>query len=159
MDDKLMLNDDKEEFLVIGTSKQLSKVSISSIRVGEVDVAPVPSARVESGLLPSIHFVMCKPLVFPFFLLISPTHHLLCSKPILRTFVVHWFSLESNPGNLSAILRQVPRRPEADFRVGELTCERAWYCWFASDVTAAMLVVKNKSISLRWEMSSILMQI
>ena len=24
-------------------------------------------------------------------------------------------------------------------------------CWFASDVAAAMLVVKNKSISLRWE--------
>ena len=33
------------------------------------------------------------------------------------------------------------------------------YCWFASDVTTAMLVVKNKSISLRWEMNSILMQI
>ena len=32
-------------------------------------------------------------------------------------------------------------------------------CWFASDVTAAMLGVKNKSISLRWEMNSILMQI
>ena len=31
--------------------------------------------------------------------------------------------------------------------------------WFASDVTAAMLGVKNKSISLRWEMNSILMQI
>ena len=33
------------------------------------------------------------------------------------------------------------------------------YCWFASDVTAAMLVVKNKRVSLRWEMNSILMQI
>ena len=32
-------------------------------------------------------------------------------------------------------------------------------CWFASDVTAAMLGVKNKSVSLRWEMNSILMQI
>ena len=32
-------------------------------------------------------------------------------------------------------------------------------CWFASDVTAATLVVKNKSISPRWEMNSILMQI
>ena len=32
-------------------------------------------------------------------------------------------------------------------------------CWFASNVTAAVLVVKNKSISLRWEMNSILMQI
>ena len=33
-----MLNDDKTEFLVIGTSKQLSKMSVSSIRVGDVDV-------------------------------------------------------------------------------------------------------------------------
>ena len=33
------------------------------------------------------------------------------------------------------------------------------YCWFANDVTAAMLVVKNKRVSLRWEMNSILMQI
>ena len=29
------------------------------------------------------------------------------------------------------------------------------YCWFARDVTAAMLVVKNKSISLLWELNSI----
>ena len=38
INDKFMLNDDKTEFLVIGTSKQLSKVSVSSIRVGDVDV-------------------------------------------------------------------------------------------------------------------------
>ena len=38
INDKLMLNDDKTEFLVIGTSKQLSKVSVSSIRVGDVDM-------------------------------------------------------------------------------------------------------------------------
>ena len=31
------------------------------------------------------------------------------------------------------------------------------YCWFARDVTAAMLVVKNKSISLLWELNSIFM--
>ena len=30
-------------------------------------------------------------------------------------------------------------------------------CWFARDVTAAMLVVKNKSISLLWELNSIFM--
>ena len=33
------------------------------------------------------------------------------------------------------------------------------YCWFARDVTAAMLVVNNKSVSLRWELNSIFMQI
>ena len=44
INDKLMLNDDKTEFLVIGTSEQLSKVSVSSIRVGDVDVIPVYSA-------------------------------------------------------------------------------------------------------------------
>ena len=32
-----------------------------------------------------------------------------------------------------------------------------WNCWFARDVTAAMLVVKNKSISLLWELNSIFM--
>ena len=45
INDKLMLNDDKTEFLVIGTSKQLSKVSVSSIKVGDVDVIPVCSAK------------------------------------------------------------------------------------------------------------------
>ena len=29
------------------------------------------------------------------------------------------------------------------------------YCWFARDVTAAMLVVKDKSISLFWELNLI----
>ena len=32
-------------------------------------------------------------------------------------------------------------------------------CWFARDVTEAMLVVKNKSISLLWELNSIFMSI
>ena len=42
-------------------------------------------------------------------------------------------------------------------RLAKVFCE--FNCWFASDVTAAMLVVKNKRISLHWEMNSILMQI
>ena len=45
LNDKLMLKDDKTECLVIGTSKQLSKVSVSSVRVGDVDVIPVHSAK------------------------------------------------------------------------------------------------------------------
>ena len=45
INDKLILNDDKTEFLAIGTSKQLSKVSVSSIRVGDVDVIPAHSAK------------------------------------------------------------------------------------------------------------------
>ena len=36
--DKLLLNDDKTEFLIIGTRQQLSKVNISSITVGNSDV-------------------------------------------------------------------------------------------------------------------------
>ena len=38
LEDKLMLNDDKTEVLLIGTLKQLAKTSIESIKVGEVDV-------------------------------------------------------------------------------------------------------------------------
>ena len=45
INDKLMLNDDKTELLVIGTSKQLSEVSVSGIRVGDVDIIPVYSAK------------------------------------------------------------------------------------------------------------------
>ena len=47
INDKLMLNDDKTEFLVIGTSKQPSEVPVlkSSIRVGDVDVIPSYLAR------------------------------------------------------------------------------------------------------------------
>ena len=45
INDKLMLNDDKTESLVIGTNKQLSNVSVSSIRLGDVDVIPVYSAK------------------------------------------------------------------------------------------------------------------
>ena len=34
--------------------------------------------------------------------------------------------------------------------------EDSWlYCWFARDVRAAMLVIKDKSISLLWELNSI----
>ena len=50
INDKLMLNDDKTEFLVIGTRKQPSKVSVSSVRVGDVDVIPIQSAK-KSGFL------------------------------------------------------------------------------------------------------------
>ena len=44
-EDQLMLNDDKTEFLIIGTRQQLSKVSIQSINVGQAEVSSVVSAR------------------------------------------------------------------------------------------------------------------
>ena len=44
-EDQLMLNDDKTEFLIIGTRQQLSKVSIQSIKIGQTEVSPVASAR------------------------------------------------------------------------------------------------------------------
>ena len=44
LEDKLMLNDDKTEVLLIGTLK-LAKTSIESIKVGEVDVKLVNTAR------------------------------------------------------------------------------------------------------------------
>ena len=41
----LKLNDDKSEFLVIGTPQQLAKVNIHCIRVGDCNVSAVSSAR------------------------------------------------------------------------------------------------------------------
>ena len=43
--DKLKLNDDKTEFMLIGAKLQLSKVNIDSLTVGSNDVAPVTVAR------------------------------------------------------------------------------------------------------------------
>jgi hypothetical protein len=43
--DKLKLNDDKTELLLIGTKKQLNKVNIDSIAVGSTDVVPTSSVR------------------------------------------------------------------------------------------------------------------
>ena len=43
--DNLMLNDDKTEFLIIGTRQQLAKVNINCTRVGSTDVCPVTVAR------------------------------------------------------------------------------------------------------------------
>ena len=39
--DKLKLNDDKTEFMLIGTKQQLSKVNIDCLTVGSIDVVPV----------------------------------------------------------------------------------------------------------------------
>ena len=39
--DNLMLNDDKTEFLILGTRQQLAKVNIDNIKVGSANVSPV----------------------------------------------------------------------------------------------------------------------
>ena len=43
--DKMKLNDDKTEFLIIGTSQQLKKVHIDTLSVGDAIISPVLSAR------------------------------------------------------------------------------------------------------------------
>ena len=43
--DTLKLNDDKTEFMLIGTKQQLSKVNIDCLIVGSIDVALVTVAR------------------------------------------------------------------------------------------------------------------
>ena len=45
LNDKLKLNDDKPEFMIIGTLQQLANVSINSLRVGTATITPVSSAR------------------------------------------------------------------------------------------------------------------
>ena len=43
--DNLMLNDDKTEFLILGTRQQLAKVNIDNIKVGSAKVSPVSAVR------------------------------------------------------------------------------------------------------------------
>ena len=38
---RLMFNDSKTEFLIIGSSQQLSKVTMASIKVGDCDIQPL----------------------------------------------------------------------------------------------------------------------
>ena len=46
LNDKLKLNDDKTEFIIIGTSQQLAKASIiNTLGVGAATITPVSSAR------------------------------------------------------------------------------------------------------------------
>ena len=44
-EDKLKLNDDKTEFLLVGTKQQLAKVCIKDIKVGCVEISPSSSVR------------------------------------------------------------------------------------------------------------------
>ena len=45
VNDKLKLNDDKTEFLIIGTPQQLATVSITSFRVGKAVTTSVATGR------------------------------------------------------------------------------------------------------------------
>ena len=45
LNDKLMINDTKTEFLVIGTKQQLSKINIDHIIVGNNRITPVPCVK------------------------------------------------------------------------------------------------------------------
>ena len=42
---KLTLNDDKTEFLLVGSRKQLAKVSIDSVSAGDCNINPSPAVR------------------------------------------------------------------------------------------------------------------
>ena len=48
--DKLLMNDRKTEFLIIGTRQQLQKVNIKGISVGIQDISPADSAIKNLGV-------------------------------------------------------------------------------------------------------------
>ena len=43
--DRLLLNDDKTEFLLIGTRQQLNKVELLPLKIGTMDIEPVSCVR------------------------------------------------------------------------------------------------------------------
>ena len=43
--DGLKLNDNKTEFMMIGSRQQLEKVSVAELSVGDISVAPASAAR------------------------------------------------------------------------------------------------------------------
>ena len=58
--DKLKINDDKTEFLVIGSRQQLLKIHHCSVRVGTIDIKPVKVARNLCAWF-DLHF-LCRPI-------------------------------------------------------------------------------------------------
>ena len=51
--DKLLLNDDKTELVVIGTKQQLAKVQLNNITIGQFEITPMSSVRnLGCGLIP-----------------------------------------------------------------------------------------------------------
>jgi len=76
--DKLKLNDDKTEFILIGTKQELSKVNIDSLTVGNIDVAPVTVARILGTWFDSnqnLQEQIRKTCKSPFFLLTQHSAH------------------------------------------------------------------------------------
>ncbi|CAB3977251.1 Hypothetical predicted protein [Paramuricea clavata] len=53
-EDKLLLNDEKTEFLLIGTKQQLAKVNLDHITVGTTDIAPQPVAKNLGHSIPQV---------------------------------------------------------------------------------------------------------
>ena len=45
LSDRLKLNDDKTEFIIIGTRQQLAKVNIESMRVGDSTTTPANEVK------------------------------------------------------------------------------------------------------------------
>ena len=43
--DKLMINDDKTEFLIIGTKQQLAKLSVDNLKIGSTSIVPSTLVR------------------------------------------------------------------------------------------------------------------
>ena len=61
--DKLKINDDKTEFLAIGSRQQLLKINDGTIRVGTTDIKPVSEVRNLSSSFDCNFFFLCR-LIF-----------------------------------------------------------------------------------------------
>ena len=61
-ENKLLLNGEKTEFLLIGTKQQLAKVDIGHFKVGKVNIAPHSSVKtLESGLTQTCLWLITSP--------------------------------------------------------------------------------------------------
>ena len=106
-EDKLKLNDDKTEFLLVGTRQQLAKVCIKDIKVDCVEISPSSSVRnlgvwFDSSLNISEH--MTKLCASAFFSCFFYLYNIRCirkylSKDSAETLVYAFISNRSDYGN------------------------------------------------------------
>ena len=135
LNDKLKRNDDETEFMIIGTSQQLAKVSISSLHVGSSIMTPVSSARnlgswLDSKLTMATHIARSCNSAFYYLYNLRQTRKYL-SKDNTKT-LVHAF-ISSRIDHCNSLLYGLPnyqinKLQRVQNMCARLICNESKYC-------------------------------
>ena len=131
--DRLLINDDTTEFVLIGTNAQLRKVSITTLRIGEAEVHPSTDPIRNLGVWIDNTFIM-KPRVIK--TCKSPFFHLHNIRRIRKYFsrdstekLIHAF-VSSRLDYCSGLLHGLPKHLISKLLIVQNTAARIVYTLF-----------------------------